>query len=578
MERLVGGYSPSRRGPLYLGPHALLTSLGDLEETFEALRGGKSGLRRPSGQGFAYGRIEEFPQREGAHNRLLHIASGCLQNLEARLGHPLSYWGDSLRFILSTTKGNVAHLVADALEEGQPPHPDLYLWDMAQRLAERFKFSAPPLVVSNACISGVSALRVARYLVEVEGAKHVLLLGADEVSAFLLHGFASLQCLSVEGCSPYSEPSEGMSLGDGCAAVLLTTDSLLAQGVDGRLVEVAGVVITNDAEHLSSPSESGDQLVVAIRGALSEARITPAEIAFVNGHGTGTLYNDSMELRALRNAGLDSVPLNGLKGAIGHSLGASGVIELLLCAEELRRGYALGTVGLKNAMEAAAGRVLRMGSAVSGHCCLKLGSGFGGCNAAVVLRLLNHSVELAVDTPGVESTHGGRSARCVASWARDGSADDGALQNLRRLFPPAVSAARFARMGRHAQWCSVAVAALLAECGGLGGVLPSRVGVVFHSRSASLSVDAEHGRRVKAGAVSPALFPYTLGNAAISEVCIAHGFKGETLYLSTPSRSDAVVGYARWLVASGRCDAVVCGWVEEYAGDYDMELKLYSAE
>lgn len=150
---------------------------------------------------------------------------------------------------------------------------------------------------------------------------------------------------------------------------------------------VLGDALSNDANHISGPSRTGQELADAISKAMTKSRIKTTDLSFISSHGTATIYNDEMESKAFDLAGLSEVPLHSLKGYFGHTLGAAGVIESIMTIRSLRRKCILAS---KNFEHIGVPRSLNINSKLSSsdkHHALKTASGFGGCNAAVVYSL-----------------------------------------------------------------------------------------------------------------------------------------------------------------------------------------------
>ena len=169
-------------------------------------------------------------------------------------------------------------------------------------------------MISNACISGVSAIVVASRLIRSGEYDHVFVAGFDLLCDFIVSGFNAFKSVSPVLCRPYDAARDGLTLGEAGGAVLLTAD----RGLSATGVTVAGGGISNDANHISAPSRTGDGLAFAIRAALREASLGAAAIGMVNPHGTATLYNDEMESRATR-----SNPISGIRSALRASSKAS---------------------------------------------------------------------------------------------------------------------------------------------------------------------------------------------------------------------------------------------------------------
>lgn len=237
-------------------------------------------------------------------------------------------------------------------------------------------------MISNACISGVSAIVVASRLIRSGEYDHVFVAGFDLLCDFIVSGFNAFKSVSPALCRPYDAARDGLTLGEAGGAVLLTTDrELSATGIT-----VAGGGISNDANHISAPSRTGDGLAFAIGAALREASLGAAAIGMVNPHGTATLYNDEMESRALHLAGLCGTPCNSLKPYFGHTLGASGVIESIVTVHGLAEGSVFGVKGYAECGVPYPLNISAEHRTTRTDAALKTASGFGGCNAAAVFR------------------------------------------------------------------------------------------------------------------------------------------------------------------------------------------------
>jgi 3-oxoacyl-[acyl-carrier-protein] synthase I len=281
-------------------------------------------------------------------------------------------------FILSTTKGNI-----DFLEQGRTAHDRIHLHSTASFLADQFKFSRY-MVVANACISGVLAIIVAKRYIECGKFDHVIVVGADVLSEFVISGFRSLFALSNEPCKPFDKHRKGINLGEGAGVMLLTGNP---QEFNLKpFIQITGAAVSNDANHISGPSRTGEELFIAIQRALSSAGITSREIDFISAHGTATVFNDEMEAKAFSLAGLDEVPLHSLKGYYGHTLGAAGIIETIIAAQALRSDMAIRTLGYESHGVSTPVNVCSKTESRSLRRILKTASGFGGCNAALVLE------------------------------------------------------------------------------------------------------------------------------------------------------------------------------------------------
>lgn len=284
-------------------------------------------------------------------------------------------------FILSTTKGNI-----DLLENREKPgynDQQVHLWQSVKVLANYFKNPNQPLVVSNACISGVSAQIVAQRMLQSGKYKHAIVVGADLVSRFIISGFQSFKALSQQACKPFDANRTGLNLGEGAATIIYGVAENENQLPDQSIIFENGA-ITNDANHISGPSRTGEGLYLALQSVLSGHQ--PEEIGFINAHGTATPYNDEMESIALQRSGLQNTPVNSLKGYYGHTLGAAGVIETVISSQALKQNILIKSAGYEQCGVSNPLNIITETQNKPLESCIKMVSGFGGCNAAILLK------------------------------------------------------------------------------------------------------------------------------------------------------------------------------------------------
>lgn len=297
--------------------------------------------------------------------------TGILSISDALAGSGVDPTHPDTIFILSSTKGNV-----DLLENpGQFGNERLFIWKSAELIAAYFANPNRPVVISNACISGVAAMLTARRLIAAGRYKHAIVLGADLVSRFIVSGFQSFMSLSDQACKPFDSERNGLSLGEAAATVILSSEH-------GKIELVSGAT-SNDANHISGPSRTGEGLVLAIRQAL-EGQKTPD---LISAHGTATVYNDEMESIALDRTGLTRVPVNSLKGYFGHTLGAAGILETIINTGAMKEGFLPATLGYSNRGVSGEISVSDSVGRAETDSMLKLASGFGGCNAAALFKM-----------------------------------------------------------------------------------------------------------------------------------------------------------------------------------------------
>jgi 3-oxoacyl-(acyl-carrier-protein) synthase len=299
--------------------------------------------------------------------------------LAARISH------DRLGLVLSTTKANIEAL--ERLSDGRPcsatARRHLQADLLAADLAAEFNAHGPVQNISNACVSGLVALMQGAKLIQRDAADAVLVVGVDHLSAFVVGGFTALKAIDPEGCRPFDQDRRGLSPGEAGAAVLLMRGDLAPP----NSITISGWGSSNDANHMTGPSRDGAGLAQAIRSTLKVARLDATQLDYVNAHGTGTPYNDAMESAALRTVfGENIPPLSGIKGMLGHTLGAAGVVETIACVLALQNQFLPGTARLETRAEELPKSVLRTPQTASLKRVLKLNTGFGGVNGALILE------------------------------------------------------------------------------------------------------------------------------------------------------------------------------------------------
>ncbi len=282
-------------------------------------------------------------------------------------------------FILSTTKGNI-----ELLEQGSED-PRLRLSYSADAIAASLGMKTKPLVVSHACVSGVIALQYGLQLIRSGRYRRVIVTGCDRFSRFVLSGFRSFQAVADESCRPFDAERKGINLGEAAATIILSADP-----GDAPLARLVAGATSNDANHISGPSRTGDELAMAISRSLEQAGIQAGDVDMVSAHGTATIYNDEMEAKAFDTAGLIHAPVHSLKGYVGHTLGAAGVLESVLVIESLRRQQLIPSAGFSSIGVSKPIQVTQAMQPADIRYALKTASGFGGCNAAAVWGIINY--------------------------------------------------------------------------------------------------------------------------------------------------------------------------------------------
>jgi 3-oxoacyl-[acyl-carrier-protein] synthase-1 len=265
-------------------------------------------------------------------------------------------------------------------------YEQLELGGAAGFLAELFDLRGPAFSISTACSSGARALASARSLLALGLCDAVLAGGSDSLCGLTTHGFASLSAVSARITNPFSRNRDGLTLGEGAALFLVTRES------DG--IQLLGVGESSEAHHISAPDPEGRGAAASMRGALHDAGVDAAQVAYLNLHGTGTRQNDAMESRAVAQVLGAEVPCSSTKPLVGHCLGAAGAIELAFCWQALR-ARSRGALPLiphrydgESDPELAPIRLCGDGEAVpaSGACLVMTNSfGFGGNNCTLLI-------------------------------------------------------------------------------------------------------------------------------------------------------------------------------------------------
>lgn len=253
--------------------------------------------------------------------------------------------------------------------------------DVAWQVAERLGLRGPRLTVSTACTSASQAMILAADMLALGEAERALVVGVDALSPFVHGGFDVLRALSPEGSPPrpFGPGRAGLWLGEGAAC------ALLERGAQGPTVLLGGAC-AGDGFHMTAPEPSGRGLALAIRQALDRSGVDATRIRWISAHGTGTAYNDAMEARAFREVfGEQIPPVHGLKPVLGHTLGASGMLEVVLIGEALRRGVRPGMESAEVDPELAPVRLDGRPEALPGGPILTVNSAFAGHNTALVL-------------------------------------------------------------------------------------------------------------------------------------------------------------------------------------------------
>jgi 3-oxoacyl-[acyl-carrier-protein] synthase II len=260
----------------------------------------------------------------------------------------------------------------------------------ARRIAEHFGLRGGVSTVSTACSSGAGAIAEACARVRAGFADLMLAGGGDVLSPFVVSGFAALQALTASCVRPFDRRRDGLALGEGAAILVLEDFERARRRGAPVLAEILGCGLAADAHHMTSPAPLGEGLARAARAALGEARVEARDAGFINAHATGTLLNDRAEaaaIVALLGESAARVPVNAIKPVVGHTLGAAGALEAIVCAQAIRDRVIPPTLGCEEIDPECGGvRVSGPGpAALARATALSLSSGFGGHNVALLV-------------------------------------------------------------------------------------------------------------------------------------------------------------------------------------------------
>ena len=364
---------------IYIGAENIISPLGKTaNENFEKLLKNTSGIQLHKKVGFDKKDLFlskiEYAEYNSTNKKfdwlLIQSIMDTLSQLDSKEINK-----EELIVIISSTKGNIDKL--------NNKNEEFSLVKSASTIKEYFNFKNTPLIISNACISGVMALNTASNLIENGKYKYAIVVGADIISEFVLWGFQSLFAISDTICKPFDKDRKGISMGEGAGSVFISNNKSIYK--EKPLQLLAGVS-TNDANHISGPSRTGEGLFRAIKKTQEKNNIKTKDIDFISAHGTATNYNDEMESIAFSRLEMLDIPLNSLKGYYGHTLGAAGMIESIISMQSIRTNTLIQSLGFENQGTTHKLNILTENKEQKVNCILKTASGFGGCNAALIIK------------------------------------------------------------------------------------------------------------------------------------------------------------------------------------------------
>lgn len=262
---------------------------------------------------------------------------------------------------------------------------------IAGSIAKYFRVQGPISVISTACASGTNSVGRAFDLIRKNKVKRMIAGGVDLFSELTFSGFNSLQAVSKDACRPFDEDRDGLMLGD-AAAILILENIEEAYAREARIYgEVCGYAIANEAFHATGPDPQGLWAFSVMKGALDQGSLTPAEVNYINAHGTGTKANDSMELAAIRlllGPRMKDVYVSSTKSMVGHTLGAAGSVELVATVLGMFYDFIPPTINLCRPIKGFEEVNFVRDHALPGKILIALSNsfGFGGNVASIAVR------------------------------------------------------------------------------------------------------------------------------------------------------------------------------------------------
>ena len=566
----------------------VISPLGETsEENYQAVKEGKSAIR-------AYA-----PMTAGIPNGFVaSLLSSDFEELAFRSAQKaidasgINISSTRTVFILSSTKGAIEKL-------GQTEDDKLYLGNIAQRIATRLGIQLSPIVVCNACISGLAAMILASRLLVSKKYDYAVVCGADCPGRFIISGFQSLNAMSAFSCQPFDIERQGLNLGEAAATVVLgreITTKSVNNACRRQVWQIGHGYIKNDAYHISAPSKTAEGLYEALQETMNG--IDKRNIAFINAHGTATLFNDQMEAIAIHRAELQDIPVNALKGYVGHTLGAAGIMETILCMKAVDDHTVLGTRGYEEV--GVSGRI-QLSS--KHHSTIKTSfikqlSGFGGCNATLYAQYVGVKPQEFSDS----KTNGGGSANISYSVKKkhrvhitpqgvwlDGKVfaidKEGKQSSLLTAFYKQIigNYPKYYKMDGLCRLGFVASELLLKaerDEGSFTEDTNKTRAIVFFNRSSSIASDKKYLASIAEKDnyfPSPSVFVYTLPNIVTGEIAIRNDYHGETSFYILPHKNEFLMqDIIETTFMDEQTTSVLTGWLD-YEDSEHFEADLYIA-
>jgi 3-oxoacyl-[acyl-carrier-protein] synthase-1 len=555
----------------------ITTPLGETTaENYQAVKAGRSELRRYEGkwgipQPFTASLFTDEQTQKHAVEGLTRFESLAYSSARKALDQADIDVKDSQTvFILSTTKADVELLTGDAEADAK-----LSPADAAKKIAERLGITTEPIVVCNACISGVAAIVLALRLLDAGIYSQAVVCGADVQCQFTISGFQSLMAVSETECRPFDLERLGLNLGEAAGTLVL---SAKPKGADDWCIQRGA--IRNDAFHISSPSKNGEGAKRALDAVLCGDAAD--DLALINAHGTATMFNDQMESIAIQRAGLSAVPVNGLKGYFGHTLGAAGLLETILSMAAIDDHTIIGTRGFEDYGVSGKIQLSSQHTSTDKTRFIKMISGFGGCNGTVIADRQCISTQVS-QAPSLRISHKVRlTANLLEIDGEQKPLTETGSQLLTALYKTHVgNYPKFYKMDGLSKLGFIASELLLMQEGKERFTACEDRAVILFNHSSSIDADRKYLESIADAEnyfPSPSIFVYTLPNIVTGEIAMRNSWYGETSFYIVPQRNDALAWKTiEASLADPSTQSVVGGWLD-YQDDQHFEAELYIAK
>ena len=288
------------------------------------------------------------------------------------------------RLMMATIKGEI-DLLEKSLLQGTGDASSCNLGHLLKKVADITGVEDRGIIVSAACASSTAAVARAAAMIREEHCDCALVVACDSVTEFLFSGFSALMALDKSGARPFDKNRNGLTIGEAAAFALVMSEERAKQEKREIVGRITGWGLSDDAYHMTRPSSDSAGRVLAIKKALKNAGIDQNSIGLISAHGTGTVYNDAMEIKAFDAIFNNKPPVYSIKGAIGHTMGAAGLVEMIIALRGLKEETVPPTVNLKDCEEDAQAWVSSGSRSVDKEkMALITSAGFGGINAALI--------------------------------------------------------------------------------------------------------------------------------------------------------------------------------------------------